>query len=37
MYEVWDGDRIVYISISYDKAYSFWREKGRTGLIIRYF
>lgn len=24
MYEVLDGDRIIYISISYEKAWNFW-------------
>lgn len=32
MYEVWDGDRIVYISNNYDKAFDCWSE-----LVIDYF
>lgn len=26
MYEVWDEDRIVYISVSYSKAFDFWNK-----------
>lgn len=33
MYEVWDRDRIVYISNNYSKALDFWLEyKGKSQL-----
>lgn len=36
MYEVWDGDRIVYISISFRKAYQFFEDHLGKWYDIRY-
>lgn len=38
MYEVWDGDRIVYISNKYDNALKYWInvDHERKGYRIQY-
>ena len=40
MYEVWDKERIVYISNSYEKAleyYAYWRHLRQWYLEIKYY